>query len=314
MQAPVHRPVLLAEAVASLRCLPGGWWVDGTLGAGGHAEAILRATAPGGRLLGCDLDAEILEIARGRLEPFGDRVVLRHADYRTIPSILDSLGTGPIDGALFDLGVSSLQFDDPGRGFSLRKDGPLDMRMDRTSATTAADLVNGLPERELALLLKRFGEEPAARRIARAIVTERARAPFQSTVRLAAVVGRAAAARRTHIDAATLTFQALRIAVNGELEGLDALLEVMALRLRPGGRLAAISFHSLEDRIVKRAFRGLAQRCICPRDLPICACGRPDLVHLVGSRPVRPGPEEMRGNPRSRSALLRAVERLGEAA
>jgi 16S rRNA (cytosine1402-N4)-methyltransferase len=314
MQAPIHRPVLLAEAIAALRCRPGGWWVDGTVGAGGHAEAILLATAPGGRLLGGDLDAEILEIARGRLEPFGERLVLRHADYRTIPSILDALETGPVDGALFDLGVSSLQFDDPGRGFSLRKDGPLDMRMDRTRPTTAADLVNRLPEREIAALLRRFGEEPAARRIARAIVTERAKAPFLSTARLAAVVGRAAAARRTRIDPATRTFQALRIAVNGELEGLDALLEEMVLRLRPGGRLAVISFHSLEDRIVKRTFHGLAHRCICPRDLPVCACERPDLVRLVGKRPIGPGPEELRDNPRSRSAHLRAVERLGEAA
>ncbi|HEU4400743.1 MAG TPA: 16S rRNA (cytosine(1402)-N(4))-methyltransferase RsmH [Candidatus Polarisedimenticolia bacterium] len=337
MQKGSHRPVLLAEVVAALGCRPGGLWVDGTLGAGGHAEAILRATAPDGRLLGCDRDAGALERARSRLEPFVTRIALHHADHRRLPDLLDASGLGPANGILLDLGVSSLQLDDPERGFSFRDDGPLDMRMDRSEATTAADLVNRLPEKEIASLLARYGEEPAARRIARAIARERDEAPITTTTRLAAIVagaigrrggegrdsvarrGRPSRARRGAAGAspgrgplhpATRTFQAVRIAVNRELEGLDRLLEEATLRLRPGGRIAVISFHSLEDRIVKRTFRALARRCICPRDLPLCACGRADLVRLPHLKPLRPGPEEIRDNPRSRSARLRVAERL----
>jgi 16S rRNA (cytosine1402-N4)-methyltransferase len=311
MEQETHRPVLLQEAIGLLACRPGGLWVDGTIGAGGHAEAILRATAPDGRLIGCDRDAEILERARRRLSPFGERAALRHADYRSLPALLDDLGAGPVDGLLLDLGVSSLQFDDPRRGFSFRAAGPLDMRMDRTQRTTAAHLVNDLPERDLAATLKRFGEEPDARRIARAIVAARAAAPIHDTLRLAEVVSCAAGGRRPRrIHPATRVFQALRIAVNGELEGLEPLLEESARRLRAGGRCAVIAFHSLEDRVVKRTFRALAHRCRCPRDLPTCGCGRPDLVRVLTPRPVRPAAEETTANPRSRSARLRAAERL----
>ncbi len=289
-----------------LACRPGGFYVDGTLGAGGHAEAILRAAAPDGRLLGCDRDAETLEVARRRLLPFGDRVVLRHAEFRRLPEILDAMGVETIDGLLLDLGLSSLQLDDPERGFSFQKEGPLDMRMDRSRETTAADLLNRLTLRELASLIARFGEEPAARRIATAIVEQRERRRIETTTQLAQIVASAGGARAARVHPATRVFQALRIAVNQEIDGLDHLLEQAVIRLRPGGRVAVLAFHSLEDRVVKRTFRGLARRCICPRDLPVCACGRPDLVRLVTPRPVRPKASEI-------AARLRAVERLGEA-
>jgi 16S rRNA (cytosine1402-N4)-methyltransferase len=310
MDESPHIPVLLREAVAALGCRPGGFWVDGTLGAGGHAEAILRATAPDGRLVGCDRDAEALEIARARLAPFAERALLRHSDFRRLPALLEEIGAGLVDGWLLDLGVSSLQLGEARRGFSIREDGPLDMRMDRSETTTAADLVNGLPQAEIASILARYGEEPAAGRIAAAIARERRRAPIATTGRLAAIVAAAVPGGRGRIHPATRTFQGLRIAVNDELTGLDRLLEEAARRLRPGGRIAAIAFHSLEDRVVKRAFRDMSQRCVCPRDLPVCACGRPGLVRPVTRRAVRPGPDEVRRNPRSRSARLRVAERL----
>ena len=310
MEPVSHRPVLLTEALAALDCRPGGLWVDGTVGAGGHAEAILRATAPDGRLIGCDHDEEAIERARSRLAPFGDRVYLRRIDHRGLPDLLDGTGWGPADGALLDLGLSSMQLDDPARGFSFQTEGPLDMRMDRSQSTTAADLVNSLPAGELAGILSRYGEEPAARRIARAVDRERRREPIRTTDRLASIVSRAVGpprARRIH--PATRTFQALRIAVNGELQGLRELIKGLTARLRPGGRIAVIAFHSLEDRIVKRTFLDLAGRCTCPRDLPVCACGRPDLLKSLHRRPIRPGAQEELDNPRSRSARLRSAER-----
>jgi len=314
MDKGTHLPVLLHETVAAIGCRPGGAWVDGTAGAGGHCEAILRATAPDGFLLACDRDPDAVAAARRRLASFGARVDLRQADFRSLPALLDEAGLVPIDGALLDLGISSMQLDDPDRGFSFQREGPLDMRMDPTAGRPAADLVNGLGERDLAGLLARHGEEPAARRIARAIVRARERRPLTTTLELAAIVEQAAGRpglRRAH--PATRTFQALRIAVNNELDGLDRLLEGLAHRLRPGGRLAVIAFHSLEDRIVKQTFRDLGRRCVCPRDMPACGCGRPDLVRDVIRRAVRPGPSELRDNPRSRSARLRAVERLAPA-
>ena len=311
MRNEIHLPVLLRETVAALACHPGGVWADGTIGAGGHAEAILRATAPGGRLLGFDRDAEILPAARRRLAQFQERITLRHSDHRQIPALLDELGLGPVDGVLLDLGVSSLQLDEPERGFSFRKDGPLDMRMDRSQSLTAAELVNRLPEHDLATTLSRWGEEPAARRMARAIAREREREPITTTVRLASILEAATGRRHVaRLHPATRAFQALRIAVNAELEGLAALLEQAALRLRAGGRIVVIAFHSLEDRLVKRAFRDLAHRCRCPRDLPICGCGRPDILRLVTTRAVKSSEAERFANPRSRSARLRAAERI----
>lgn len=311
-----HRPVLLHETIAALACRAGGRYVDATLGAGGHAEAILEASAPDGLLLGLDRDTTALEAARVRLARFGDRARLLHADHRHLPEILDTLPFPSPDGIVFDLGVSSLQLDEAARGFSFRADGPLDMRMDRSQPTTAADLVNRLSEAELRTILARYGEEKGAKRIAAAIVQARARGPLTRTTELAALVAgaadprRAAGSRGASIHPATRTFQALRIAVNGEVEGLEALLEEAAVRLRPRGRLAVIAFHSLEDRAVKTTLRAMAHRCICPRQLPRCGCGRPDLVRLVGHDAVRPSPGEVQDNPRSRSARLRACERL----
>lgn len=311
MEGTAHEPVLLREALQALAVRPGGLWVDGTVGGGGHAEAILRATAPDGRLLACDRDLQAVESARERLAPFGDRAVLRHADYRRLPALLDEIGADRVSGILLDLGISSPQLDDPGRGFSFQKDGPLDMRIDRSQTTTAADLVNTLPEDRLAAILKEFGEDRAAKRVARAVARARARAPILTTGRLAEIVAAAAPAHGpSRIHPATRAFQALRIAVNRELEGLDRLLEEAAARLEPGGRIAVVSFHSLEDRVVKRTFRGLTRRCVCPRDLPVCACGRPGVVRLVTPRAVRPSADEERRNPRCRSARLRAAERL----
>jgi 16S rRNA (cytosine1402-N4)-methyltransferase len=313
MEGRTHEPVLLEEVLDALACRPGGFWADGTVGAGGHAEAILRATAPDGRLLACDRDQAAIETTRHRLRPFGDRAVVRHADYRDLPRLLDEIGAPPVSGILLDLGVSSLQLDDPARGFSFRMDGPLDMRMDRGQTTTAADLVNTLPARDLAAILKGLGEEKGASRIAHAIVRARESTPIRTTLQLAGLIaGVSTAASRIH--PATRTFQALRIATNRELEGLDRLLKEAIARLAPGGRLAVVSFHSLEDRIVKRTFRSLTRHCVCPRDLPVCVCGRPGLVRSITTRAVRPGADEIRRNPRSRSARLRAVERLAEAA
>jgi 16S rRNA (cytosine1402-N4)-methyltransferase len=286
-----HTSVLLPETLELLGVRPGGLWVDGTVGLGGHAEAILRASAPDGRLLGTDRDGETLERARTRLAPFGDRVRLAHADFREVPR---RLAGEAADGILLDLGVSSVQLDDPARGFSFQADGPLDMRLDRAAGPTAADLVNGLPERELADVIYEYGEERASRRIARAIVREREREAFRTTIRLADVVRRAAPrARRPGLHPATRTFQALRIRTNRELDGLAEALEALAGCLRPRGRLAVIAFHSLEDRPVKQTFRSLRGR------------GFREVVR----KPVRPGADETRTNPRARSARLRALER-----
>jgi 16S rRNA (cytosine1402-N4)-methyltransferase len=285
-----HEPALLAESLELLAVRPGGFWVDGTVGGGGHAAAILARSAPDGRLLGSDRDEAALLAARETLAPFGARARLVHADYRELPGLLDE----PPDGILLDLGVSSLQLDSPERGFSMMREGPLDMRMDRRGGPTAADLVNRMPEKELADLIYRYGEERAARRIARRIVEARRRAALRTTLELAAVVRAAAHRPRAGaIDPATRTFQALRIQVNRELEGLGEALSSLARGLAPRGRMAVIAFHSLEDREVKQAFRALA------------ASG----FRLLTRKPVRPDEAELRRNPRARSARLRAIER-----
>ena len=285
-----HKPVLLAVALELLDVKPGGFYVDGTLGLAGHACEILRRSAPHGTLLGLDRDAESLELARESLAPFGARAELAHADFRELPQLLG--GREP-DGILLDLGVSSLQLDTPERGFSFRHAGPLDMRLDRTHGITAAELVNRLPERELADLIHRYGEERAARRIARALVAARRQRRIGTTLELAEVVRRSAGRARPGLDAATLTFQALRIHVNRELEGLGQALDATARTLAPGGRLAVIAFHSLEDREVKRAFRALAG----------------EGFRLLTRKPVRPDAAECTENPRARSARLRVLER-----
>jgi 16S rRNA (cytosine1402-N4)-methyltransferase len=284
-----HVPVLLAEALELLAVRPGGLFVDGTVGLGGHAAAVLRASGPDGRLLGLDRDGETLARARERLAEFGTRVRLEHADYREIP---ERLGGEKAHGILLDLGVSSAQLDDAERGFSFQAEGPLDMRMDRSRGETAADLVNRMRERDLADLLYAYGQEPASRRIARAIAFARDRKPLTTTTELADVVRRAARrGRRPGQNPATRTFQALRIRVNRELDGLGEAFERIAACLEPGGRMAVISFHSLEDRAAKQAFSALAARG----------------YGLLAGKPVRPGDAEVRANPRARSARLRAI-------
>jgi 16S rRNA (cytosine1402-N4)-methyltransferase len=308
----LHKPVLLREVVEILRPASGGTMVDLTVGLGGHAEALLEASDPAGRLVGVDRDRAALDHASHRLARFGDRFIPLYGDHRDLRELLHTAGIFSADGIVADLGLSSLQLDDPERGFSFQSDGPLDMRMDPSRGATAADLLATLPEIDIGRLLKVYGDEMLARPIARAIVLRRAKAPIRRTADLAQLVERIAGprARRYRIHPATRTFQALRIAVNGEIEGLETLVHDAAAFLPRGGRLAVISFHSLEDRAIKRAMRALAERCICPPGLPVCGCGREDLVRLLTTRPVRPTGEEVEGNPRARSAKLRAVERL----
>ncbi len=315
MSTPPHVPVLLPAVLAHLRAeaLPKGAFVDATVGAGGHAAALLRA-APQAHLLGLDRDPHALALAAERLAPFGERVTLRHASYtqlgELVPAWLALLGADAsgVDGILLDLGLSSMQLDDPTRGFAFRHEGPLDMRFDPTQNTlTAEEIVNTWSAEAIADVLFRYGEERHSRRIARAIVAAR---PLTNTRQLAEVVAGAVRGPRQKIHPATRTFQALRIAVNDELGALERALPLAIGLLRPGGRLAVISFHSLEDRIVKRVFRQEATDCLCPPQQPICTCGHVARVRLVTRKPVRATEEEVRANPRSRSARLRVVERL----
>jgi len=289
-----HDPVLSAEVVSIMAPGPDRVYVDGTVGLGGHAGALLEAGA--GRVLGIDRDERALEIARERLAGFGDRVELVHADYRQLPDVLAGKGLGSVQGVLVDLGVSSLQLDDASRGFSFRQAGPLDMRMDRSSGETLAEKLAAVSEAELADVIYGFGEERKSRRVARAIVEARDRGALASSTDLASVVRRAAGGGEwQRVDPATRTFQALRIWVNGELEGLDKFVEAAVGMLVPQGRLAVIAFHSLEDRVVKRTTRRLAADGV---------------VRLVTRRPIVPADEEVSRNPRARSARLRAVEKV----
>ena len=307
-----HQPVLPGEVLELLAPRPGQTIVDTTLGPGGHAEALLEAIGPDGRLLGIDRDPQALQLAGQRLARFGSRFVPIRGDHTELGSLLRQASFFTVDGILFDLGVSSLQLDDADRGFSFRFDGPLDMRMDPESGRTAADLVAELSEAELRDLLQRFGEERRAAAIARAVVRERATRPIATTRRLAELVERVLgpAARRYRIDPATRTFQALRIAVNGEITELGRLVGEAVSLLRSGGRLAVIAYHSLEDRAVKQAMRQLARRCTCPPRLPVCGCGNENLIRLLSAKPVRPTAREVENNPRARSARLRVAERL----
>lgn len=307
-----HRPVLMREAVRLLACRPGGRYVDATLGGGGYAEAILEATSPDGRLLGLDWDEAAVARAKERLSAYGDRFLAECAPFDRLPDILAWIGWEGVDGIVLDLGVSSIQLDDASRGLSFQQDGPLDMRLDSSLTVTAADLVNQLPEEELAALIAEYGEERYSRRIARAIAERRREEPFRRTAELASliesVVPRTADTRRIH--PATRTFLALRLAVNRELEVLQGFLDKALDLLSVGGRLAVVTFHSLEDRLVKRALKAWSRACRCPVDLPVCRCeGRP-LARLLTRKAVKPSAQEVQENPRARSARLRAVERL----
>jgi 16S rRNA (cytosine1402-N4)-methyltransferase len=304
--------VLLFEAVSLLAPERGGLFVDATLGLGGHSEAILEAT-PDTRVLGIDRDREALRLASERLSRFGSRFRAAHANFRDIAQVLEEAGESAASGILADLGVSSLQFDSPERGFSFRHDAPLDMRMDASGEDeTAAELLERLPEEEIARVIYEYGEERKSRRIARWIVERRERGEsLKTTSELAELVTRAVGYKRgERIHPATRTFQALRIAVNGELEGLDAFIETATDLLQVQGRLVVISFHSLEDRVVKRALRRLSGYCECDRRSPVCMCGARRAVEILTRRPLTPNEQEVEENPRARSAKLRACLKL----
>jgi 16S rRNA (cytosine1402-N4)-methyltransferase len=313
VQSAFHIPVLYQETLAGLNVQANGFYIDGTVGAGGHAAGILRSSAPHGRLLGLDRDPGAIEISKRRLSSFQDRVTLVCANFADLQETVQTLGFGLADGVMLDLGVSSMQLDRPDRGFSFQQEGPLDMRFDPYASRTAADIVNELPEQELADVIYRNGEEPAARAIARAIVAAR---PLHTTVQLAEVVSSAVGAPRARRRSrarrhpATRTFQAIRIAVNDELAALERGLEAAVLALKPGGRLAIITFHSLEDRIVKRFLIQASQDCICPPELVHCTCGHRATVERISKKPVRPAASEIERNHRSRSAKLRIAARL----
>ena len=303
-----HIPVMVGEAVEWLRPRPGAFLVDATLGLGGHAAALLAAAPPDARLLGIDRDPSAVALARERLAPHGERAVLRQARFADLARILSDIGWSGADAILLDLGVSSLQLDVPARGFSFQADGPLDMRMDQAAPVAAVALVNELPERDLARMIAEYGEEPRARAVARAIVRAR---PVATTAELARTVAAVLGRPRPGHHPATRTFQAIRIAVNEELGELDRFLAEGWSLLRPGGRLAVIAYHSLEDRRVKDAFRRWAATCLCAPRTPICTCGWSAKVRLLTRRPLRPTAEEVARNPRARSARLRVAERLG---
>ena len=301
-----HEPVLYHEIIHALQPKNAGQYVDGTLGAGGHARGILEASAPDGLLLGLDVDPQALALARENLAPYGERAHLIHSSYDLLDDVLQEIGWNAVDGILVDLGLSSMQLDTPERGFSFQQDAPLDMRFDPASPTSAADLVNTLSQDDLADLIYRYGEERASRRIAQAIVKAR---PLQTTRQLAAVI-EAIMPRKGHIHPATQTFQALRIAVNEELDRVKNVLPQAVAALKSGGRLAVISFHSLEDRIVKEYFRRESKDCLCPPKQPVCTCRHKATLKEISRKPIIPGEAEITANPRARSAKLRIVEKL----
>ena len=308
----IHVPVLPKETIDNLRPRPGGTYVDGTLGLAGHATEILKASAPSGQLIGLDRDDEAIAIARKHLEPFGSRATILHENFSRLDSVLDGLMINTVDGILLDLGPSSMQFERPSRGFSFETEGPLDMRMDRREQTAAFQIVNTWPREDLARLFRAFGEQRSAGRVASSIVKARRNHPIRTTTELSSLVSRAipADARRGRIHPATRIFLALRSEVNHELRDLETFLEACPNRLRTGGRVCIISFHSLEDRLVKRSFRDHAKGCTCPAGLPWCSCNAESRLQVITTTPIRPSPEEQRLNPRSRSAKLRVAERI----
>lgn len=308
-----HIPVLLDEVLELLDPRPGGRYLDGTLGLAGHASAVLEKAGEGAELCGLDRDEQALELAKARLAPFGDRVHLFHQRYSEFEQALDALGWDGVDGALIDIGVSSMQIDNAGRGFSFHADGPLDMRMDAEADESAWRLVNRERFEVLKDIIDRFGEEPMAGRIARAIVDARNAGTIETTLQLASIVERAYPAKwrataRNH--PATRTFQALRMAVNDELGELERFMDAILPRIKPGGRLAVICFHSLEDRIVKHRLRYWAEGCRCPRHIPRCICGHLPEVRILTKKPVTAGALELARNPRASSAKLRAAEKV----
>lgn len=306
-----HVSVLLPECIDSLNIRPEGVYVDGTLGMGGHSEEIAKRLTTG-KLIGIDRDDTAIRRAGERLRPYGDRVQLVHGNFRDTAEILDDLGIEAVDGMLFDLGVSSPQLDESERGFSYMHDAPLDMRMDETDNLNAWFIVNRWPEEKLRRILYDYGEERCAPRIAAAIVREREQREIRTTLQLVEVIRSAmpAAALREKQHPAKRTFQAIRIAVNDELEAVRAMMATAPDKLRPGGRIAVISFHSLEDRIVKTGIAARENGCTCPREFPVCTCGFVQTLRSVTRKPILPSPEELEANSRSRSAKLRVAERI----
>lgn len=307
-----HKSVLLQECIDALNIRPDGIYLDGTLGGAGHSSQIARRLTEGGRLIGVDRDRTALAAAKERLAPYADRVTLVHSNFAEIDAILDSLGIPAVDGMLFDLGVSSTQLDDASRGFSYMADAPLDMRMDKDDALTAGAVVNTWPQGELRRILYDYGEERYAPQIAAAICRAREKAPIETTLELVDIIRSAmpAQALREKQHPAKRSFQAIRIAVNDELGAVSRMMQAAVGRLNPGGRLAVITFHSLEDRIVKSEMQQAARGCTCPPEFPVCVCGKKPLVKLVTRKPIVSGPAELEENPRARSAKLRVAEKL----
>jgi len=306
-QTPPHQPVLYHESLKYLQLHTGHRFVDGTLGAGGHAFGILSKTESDVRLLGFDLDAEAIKIAQERLAQFGDRAIIQNRSYSEIEKALSDLGWRCVNGIILDLGLSSMQLDNAEKGFSFLRPAPLDMRFNQDSGIPASELLNSLEEMQIADIIWRFGEEPKSRWIAKEIVDNR---PVTTTTQLAKIVEKVYRNRRTKIHPATKTFQAIRIAVNSELEVLKKGLENALAALCPGGRLAVITFHSLEDRIVKQYFQQENRDCICPPEQIICNCGHKASIKIITKKPVKPSQEEVNINPRARSAKLRVAEKL----
>ena len=308
----MHQPVLSAQVVEGLEISPTGTYLDCTLGEGGHALEILPEIFPGGRYIGIDCDPRMLARARARISQYKKIVTLKHANFAALREVLDECGIDSVDGIIFDLGVSSSQLSDCDRGFSFSVSGPLDMRMDPKKKLRACDIINGWDRASLEKTIRRFGEEKFYRRIVSAILRRRRMKPIENTRELREIVVSAipAAQRPRRIDPATRTFQAIRIAVNDEIENLKCALPQAIDSLKPGGRLAVISFHSLEDRVVKRTFVRRQRECICPPDFPVCRCGHKPEVKVITRKPVRPGASEIEDNPRSRSAKLRVLEKL----
>jgi len=307
MSLPVHVPVLLDEVIAGLQPQRGGYFVDCTVGLGGHAAAILEKISPSGRLLGIDADPEAIKLSQDKLSDYGEAVTLVNDNFVNLEAICKRYHFHPVDGILFDLGVSSLQLDTAERGFSFHLDAPLNMRFDPGQGLTASDIVNSFSEQELAKLIEKYGEERHSRRIARYIVQNR---PIATTMELARLVEQALGGKRARIHPATRTFMALRIAVNSELQNLELALKQTIDLLHPGGRLTVISYHSLEDRIVKQFMRDAASGCLCPPGTVICRCGHTPTLKLISRKVIRPTSLEIESNPRSRSAKLRIAERL----
>jgi 16S rRNA (cytosine1402-N4)-methyltransferase len=307
MSLPVHVPVLLDEVIAGLQPQRGGYFVDCTVGLGGHAAAILEKISPPGRLLGIDADPEAIKLSQDKLSDYGEAVTLVNDNFVNLEAICGRYHFHPVDGILFDLGVSSLQLDTAERGFSFHLDAPLNMRFDPGQELTASDIVNSFSEQELAKLIGKYGEERHSRRIARYIVQNR---PIATTVELASLVEQASSGKRAKIHPATRTFMALRIAVNSELQNLELALKQTINLLRPGGRLTVISYHSLEDRIVKQFMRYAASSCLCPPGTVICRCGHVPTLKLISRKVIKPTSLEIESNPRSRSSKLRIAERL----